>query len=301
MSKSGGPWEFDFEIGRRLHSATWRDRTRDDGAPMIHAELERKLSETERISGAERWEDVLTSSVFGLLRYLPTEVACAYLSGAVNAAGDALDLGEVRDFSYRFWPALPGWTREPDVVIDAAGRPGTLRRRVVVEAKYLSGKSSAGPSAEDPQNWSDQLADELVSAWKDHLAGNPRADKPPALVYVTGHHTFPQTDIDDSSRQIVTRAIAVRSELYWLPWWRLSEVLRGFLAGGPDLPDRAIAEDLLALLEARGQVLLYDAWRTASPRPLSAPWRFLGGATATWWVAPPLSFSNPWSFVGRSS
>lgn len=108
---------------------------------MLHAELHGKLS-SDIGDGAERLEDVLTSTVFGTLFAANAwDVITDWLSRARRGtnAVDPLQTCDATD--YWFWPWLDN--AEPDLVL----RLGTTV--VVVEAKYFSGKSSSAKSTGD--------------------------------------------------------------------------------------------------------------------------------------------------------
>src|SRR5882724_9287456 len=103
---------------------------------MIPAFLRGKLSREQ-----ENLEDLLTSCVFGILRYLPASHGLLpYLQLAQYPDGRRLleHTRSVRDVNYDFWPWLqdddcPG--AEPDVLIqilEESGKQYTL----LVEAKF---------------------------------------------------------------------------------------------------------------------------------------------------------------------
>ncbi len=275
---------------------------REDRAQVIHAELHGKLNPTARLSVAERWEDVLTSSVFGLLRFLPVEVTCRFLMTAerrreelmAQGAGRhslRLDLGCVAAIETHFWPHFAGWTREPDVVLDLWEAGGRLHRRVVVEAKYGSPKSqgqteNAELGMVDPRVSGDQLADQLACAWHDRHPGV----HPPALVFLTAEFTYPRAELAESVKMLSRSHIP--PEVYWTAWWKLAPVLHELYGSSPK---NRVAADLLALLERRGQTTLCRPWS----RTLVAlsPWRFEGKAAVALWkkAVPPLARS-PWRF-----
>ncbi len=130
---------------------------------MLHAELAGKISpDADDIT---RREDVLTSTVFGTLfltnawPLLMRWMACAQPVGHDSKLAAPEEIAET---AYWFWPRLDD--AEPDVVI----RCGALL--LVVEAKYLSGKS--GGSVFEGATVI-EATDQLVREWR---ACCPEAD-----------------------------------------------------------------------------------------------------------------------------
>lgn len=266
---------------------------------MIWAEIRGKLAPTAALSMAERWEDVLTSSVFGLLRYLPDEIMLRFLGQAVKIDGDRLCLpaGTLGRFEVFFWPSLPDWRREPDVVIDAFDRSSRLLRRIVIEAKYKSGKSQrdsddVGGKKPDQVEMGDQLADQLCAAWLDHKRDVVVAEEPPALIYLTSHFATPEPDITQSLHALQKKEKDVPPEIYWLAWWKLTSLLKTAVV---QTPLKRIVDDLVALLARRNQSLLFDAW--CSRPPDVEKWDFESRGVARWWGSRRSSFLRPrWRF-----
>jgi hypothetical protein len=121
---------------------------------VLYAELHGKLS-SDIGDGAERLEDVLTSTVFGTLFAAGAwDVVSEWLSRACREDSDGLAIDARHGpIDYWFWPCLDN--AEPDLVL----RFGTTL--VVIEAKYLSGKSgSCTPSCDVVPN------DQLVREWR---------------------------------------------------------------------------------------------------------------------------------------
>lgn len=126
---------------------------------VLHAELHGKLGSEAR--DAERREDILTSTAFGVLFAAGAwGVLIEWLKRA-RSVGRHVQLDVVVSDSqmYWFWPDLDG--AEPDLVI----RIGSLL--LIVEVKYHSGKSgkdsstAAAGAAERPD-----VKDQLVREWR---------------------------------------------------------------------------------------------------------------------------------------
>lgn len=127
---------------------------------MLHAELHGKLGSDT--SDAERREDILTSTAFGVLFAASAwDVLIEWLKRA-RPVGPQVPLHIMgSDWqAYWFWPDLVG--AEPDLVI----RIGSLL--VIVEVKYHSGKSgkdsSAAAAAGGPVR--PDIKDQLVREWR---------------------------------------------------------------------------------------------------------------------------------------
>ena len=254
----------------------------------------------------DRWEDVLTSSVFGLLRYLPDPVLLDFLGCARRLDGSRLETIELNDCipDTEFWPSRPGWHREPDVVLRFHKANGSMIQEIVVEAKYLSGKSGEAESNGDPLASDevggcvpgDQLADELMLARSDWISRAVPGEYPPILIYLTAGFTMPDEAIRCSVDAL--RRKEAKNEVFWLGWWMLDEVLR---AADLSPSGHVVAEDLRLLLHRRGQRLLHNAWPCRLPS--LTLWSFFPQPAAIrsdtkgpWWqVAIPVLTHRPWN------
>src|SRR3989304_1732492 len=108
---------------------------------MLAAQLRGKLTRKE-----EDLEDLLTSNVFGSIKYVPHENGLIPLLAAAedsNGFNPLRSLPKISAVDYEFWPYLEdgnGNAREPDVLIRITYE--TKRQIIIlVEAKYKSGKS----------------------------------------------------------------------------------------------------------------------------------------------------------------
>jgi len=166
---------------------------------MLQALLHGKLSREQ-----ENMEDVLTSNVFGLLRYIPARDGLfPFLARAEGIDGSPPPLAHLLnddlDFTvsaadFDFWPFYdePDCKPcEPDVVIRVRN-PHGRDLLILVEAKYLSGKSSE--ASETDQRPNDQLARE----WDNLLRVAERENANPFLIYLTGSLGIPVSEIEAS-------------------------------------------------------------------------------------------------------
>jgi len=241
---------------------------------MLAALLRGKLSREQ-----ENMEDILTSTVFGVLQYLaPEDGLLPFLSEAVTLDGDrplAHLTSDARIARFDFWP----WISEkgcagcePDVLLRLDPPSGRLVW-VMIEAKYWSGKSSGEDS--EPGRPFDQLArewDNLV-----HIAGD-EADA--VLVYLTADVGIPQDEIEASLAEYRQKRQGLPPTICWLSWRHLPGTLGG---------DGSIQRDLRALLAERLGLHFYRGIR---PLPIVTDegWRFtvsfrwdrLASKTADW-------------------
>lgn len=182
-------------------------------------------------------EDILTSYVFSLFRYLSSSrLPCKFLECAQNAQGDLLSLNMPSVTGLKFWPRfkLPGYTRcrEGDVLILLQDF-GERRIAILIEAKFKSGLSNHLPRpCIDIEGYRSghQLADEYIGLMKGKLVSNDSLQEEVArsnvrwVLYVTAHHTFPSEDIRSAIDAVMAAEhVAERPErdIYWLPWWHL--------------------------------------------------------------------------------
>ena len=194
-------------------------------------------------------EDILTSNVFGLLKYVRHEEGILnYLSLAEDEDGKRpLDyfsvLREVPHTSveYQFWP---WWEEancygcEPDVVIKLK-IPAKQDLIILVEAKYLSGKSSEADESYDTPT------DQLAREWDNLRVKANKSDEYPVLVYLTAHYAYPIRDINDAiSEFLEKRPDGARPVIYWLSWRHLHTVC--------DSSPLPILNDIKLLLDRMG-------------------------------------------------
>ena len=219
---------------------------------MFAAQLHRKLNREE-----ESLEDLLTSNVFGIWRYLPAEAGLfQFLSTARNAAGAKL-LVERADRVMTFWPWLTEKAAhrvQPDLLIEI-GNQSETDLLLLVESKYLSGKSSFPDDGPLP---SDQLAREMDNLRR---IANRRGIEEYALLYVTADTAFPHTDIQESTEELAAKTGDGDSErFYWTSWRYLPGPLRSCLFEPKQItdPDTQCACDLADVLQRRISLSAFD-------------------------------------------
>jgi hypothetical protein len=185
---------------------------------MIEAEIAGKLGAAyERAT--DRAEDLLTSTVFGLLRYLPVQdglVAflrrCRPFPQNRSDSSDWPDWDRVHACTVCFWPSL-GQYGVPDILVTLKGESGEVLGELVVEAKLRSPKSgSAGE--DDGEHAEENVADpdQLVRYFQGLRTHARPGSHPLGLIYLTAHAVPPVDELTASHGRYPTMQIA------WLSW-----------------------------------------------------------------------------------
>lgn len=285
---------------------------------MTIAELHGKLA-ADRAGGYEYSEDLLTSDVFGTMRYASWE--CGFLDWLLRAQAAPFDPlppaietvlrpAALFEVEYRFWPRLSNG-REPDLALLLRYEDGSTLL-VLVEAKYLSGMSDYEGDASEGADalTGDQILDQVRGMEKmsrrellEWFADDGAApDEPAGLrkmhLLVTAHPALPA----DVYRRSAGKRRHPWPPCYWLSWDRLAECLEphlGQLQGGT----KALIEDLHRLLDRKGLVRFRGfhtlAWGPSATAPSfwrerwwsQAPWQGAGDAPSfwhkRWWAGQP--------------
>lgn len=220
---------------------------------MTIAELHGKIP----VSGAnvtDTSEDLLTSDVFGCLQYVPPE------RGLVQFLQTARTLSKDKFCTHRpvirahwsFWPYLRFPSRtpcEPDVVIGLESNEGI--HLVMIEAKYLSGKSSYENEGERPN---DQLARELdnldILEPSDLSWNTIKEVIDRSLLYLTQDASIPATALQESLKEY-SRKRNRSGAIYWTSWRQLGAILEE-QSQGLDEYQIKVLDDIRLLLERKG-------------------------------------------------
>jgi hypothetical protein len=216
-------------------------------------------------------EDLLTSDVFGTMRYAGWQ--CGFLDWLLAAERapvypqpspivEYLCQAEIVQVEIRFWPSLKNG-REPDVALLFEFDSGD-RVLVLVETKYYSGPSDwDGPPLEEEEGitgsqivdqvWGlHQMAASELLAWFGDDSSEPRDDVRLDRIHllVTAHTALPL----EYYRLAVARSKGPWPvPAYWLSWSSLGDYLEPHAAlteGGP----QALLSDLYRLLRRKGLV-----------------------------------------------
>jgi hypothetical protein len=225
---------------------------------MTIAEIHGKVSDAGT-NLSERMEDLLTSDVFGCMRYLsPDSVLIPFLLTGRSPQGRNLIVpNRVVSVHWSFWPSIhqiESTACEPDVAIGLETDDG--RTDVVfVEAKYNSGLSSEEDECPAPN---DQLARELDNlceltcaalGWETNHGFGSRI-----LLFVTQDVAMPR-DLMERSLNEYRRKRDRESELYWTSWRLLPAILQRSMEQRPGPAQMAVLKDMHALLLRKGLVM----------------------------------------------
>lgn len=224
---------------------------KDTQTLMTIAEIYGKISEAGA-NLSERMEDLLTSDVFGGMRYLPAQEALLpFLESAQSFRGNVFVMTDkIVKVHYAFWPWLKPRDRircEPDLVLGLETE-GHQVHLVMVEAKYYSGLSSEEDERAEPN---DQLArelDNLDAVSCIDLGWEPRVDiATRTLLFVTQDMGIPHNLLAQSLAEY-GRKRNRDGDIFWTSWRFLPPLLEESLRSEPNSEHRAVLEDMLKLL-----------------------------------------------------
>lgn len=245
---------------------------------MLAAEIYGKMSGGN--PAHERMEDILTSYVLSLFRYLnKLKIMEGFLRKARNIDGHNLTVAKIKSGDVFFWPLFNfGGTnsREPDAFIGLEEENGR-KTAIVVEAKYDSGLSNVlgkGKPSEENEvkkllekesksliKFGHQLADEYCGLkcgkWvfrKIHSKCDPQVYRTQAerkcLLYITSHYEFPKGDIKEvieaskdtnrCKRASESCAVNAGKEIYWVGWRDLYAIIEEM--GMLQIPSKALTD-----------------------------------------------------------
>lgn len=191
---------------------------------MIEAEIKGKLG--SNFSRAhERSEDLLTSIVFGLLRYVPYDNGLRMvLSAARRVSMDPgglqicdstvennawLHIDNAGAYQLDFWPSL-GKFGQPDILLRLFDQDGNLFHTLILEVKLYSPKSG---EAEEGEEYIEEVPDkdQLVKYWQGVTRqGDKKSGK--TIIYLTSHYSPPMEELQGA----IGREKNMR--LAWLSW-----------------------------------------------------------------------------------
>lgn len=216
---------------------------------MIFAELQGKLGQNHS-RAHERAEDVLTSTVFGLLRYLPLEAWLVPLLSRVRTdpefvvSPDWLDATGIVRCDMRLWQRRSPFG-EPDVAMRLFDAEGRLRHLLIIEVKLYSPKSGSAHWVEptEAELGNEDEASELEGIDQDQLARywlytcselqrlrashptDPTDGPTASLIYLTAHVTAPAEELKVSKAAATKQQAADRPiRLAWLSWFDVWQV-----------------------------------------------------------------------------
>ena len=255
---------------------------------MYVAQIHRKLSRTE-----ERMEDLLTSNVFGLWRYLSYDLGLTqFPNTSTNLDGDRLQLPELLvETELEFWPWLHEVDTkgsEPDVLIKVTGEDGS-RHLLLIESKYHSGKSSGADEEILPN---DQLAREMQNL---RQIAKRQAFDSYALVYVTADALIPRGDLEESIEELGRKTgMPSREQFFWTTWLQMPQILQQVTQFAREPIEKKMLEDLRMILDGL-ELSFFQGIRVEGWKSRNFEWRFERIGTGYDWTS--MEFPE-WGFRG---
>jgi hypothetical protein len=228
---------------------------------MIMAELSGKTRGDA--TSFESMEDILTSTVFQLIRYFPTK---DILVPIVNSIFEQNEIIETLDSSldwkahYHFWPIGKIKGRELDLLIELESPP--LKYAFAIEAKYYSGPSDY--LEPDTNSGALIFRNQLKDEYLDLLDGNYKSKGNQIhlesritnryLIYLTTHGAVPRIDINNAKREYgqsqPTQIEQSQIRILWTNWSRIWAEMKNCCLN--EFPYYLIKQDLIELFEKRG-------------------------------------------------
>lgn len=216
---------------------------------MLEAELEGKLPEVEN------YEDVLTSNVFGTIKYLPFEEGLLQiLSEAVNHGTDDnfltyfrskynLDISEYMIGEILFWPSIEDYG-EPDLVIILKSKGNENPNFILgIEVKYQSHKSGSGEER-------DQLKRYFESLQNKRSSYNDFEGEFLGIIYLTSYNA--KKEIEESISYIEKSHHddeEVREKFFRMRWKNLTSLFKEIESENPF--SKKIYTDIYRLLDKK--------------------------------------------------
>jgi hypothetical protein len=222
---------------------------------MIEALNKGKLSREQ-----ENMEDIITSIVFGMFKYLPPEIGLfkflSFASGKNEEDKLNIDFSKCKNVEYKFWETLSEYNNscEPDVLISFSDNEH--KYLLLIEAKYNSGKSS---KEDEKESVKDQLAREYMNL----LYYSKRNNKVPIMIYLTKDVCRPNLEIEESKMEITKKHGEV-NEIYWLSWRHITQIGKS---------DNLILNDLIELFSEHLKLFFYKGFQFSETRAICR-WKF---------------------------
>lgn len=240
---------------------------------------------------------MLTSDVFGCLRYLPPEkVLIPFLRTARSLSGKTFSISSFTCTAhYAFWPSLHSLDHaacEPDAVIGLETDDSRIHL-IMIEAKYYSGPSSQENDKLLPHHQLAREMDQLSVLSCAHLEWvTPSEPTSRTLLYVTKDITMPEEDMKRACLEYSSKRKA-SADVYWTSWRSLPAILELCLMNETVLEHRAVMVDMLRLLERKWLILFSGVYPIKIP--IYLPDFYQAGISSYDWpdigLVPPMRYS----------
>lgn len=213
---------------------------------MFVAQIHHKLTRQE-----EDKEDLLTSNVFGLWRYLRPPVGLTqFLNTAKGINGEYFYIpSEIEINELQFWPSMQEANAkgaEADVLMQLSSS-NQRKWLILIESKYLSGKSSLADDTIEQPN--DQLAREMHNL---RIMASRKGISEYAVIYVTADTLIPSTDILEAVEELTSKTGKGDQErFYWTTWRHIPDIISS-IKSQCEGPSAVLLGDLGVILEQMG-------------------------------------------------
>lgn len=220
---------------------------------MTIAEIRSKISDTGA-NLSERMEDLLTSDIFGCLRYIPYEVILIpFLKTSTSCHGNTIAVpNDVTRIHYLFWPYLRTLgciPCEPDVVLGFETKLGI--HLIMIESKYYSGLSSDEDDRPEPNNQLARELDNLNHMFTVQLGLSPMISiLSRSLVFVTQDMKIPLGSLTHSLSEYKLKR-GKDGDIFWTSWRFIPCILEKRLEVEQNPEHKAVMEDMLQLLKRK--------------------------------------------------
>jgi len=278
---------------------------------MTIAELHGKLAPDRPMGVHEGMEDLLTSDVFGSMKYAGwnygflewfLKAEPAPITPSPPPIKDFLLKDEITAIDYAFWPTLRN-KREPDLAMlfSFALESPML---VLVESKYFSGTSDwdcneevstyglTGNQIADQVKGLSQMSDLELMKWFGPSHRFEHSNEGLKItrihLFITTHASLPVQDYEYSKKHI---KVSWPINSYWLSWSSLARCLEGNAQSVHKGTD-ALIGDLQLLLKKKGLVP-FDGFKADALNISRTEGSFW---VEKWWTTPPLETSEYESF-----
>lgn len=187
-------------------------------------------------------EDVLTSTIFGNLRYFNDQsILINFLNEAIAINGDTLTIEQGNIFDIKFWEKYylsnNHKYNEPDLHVS------NTQYDIIIECKYYSTLGEEITSLDDNK---DAYSNQLIRYSKII----EKSKKRKIIIYLTNDERIPTTIITDSLERI-----NVNIRLYWLSWRKLYRVMNELAHTKLNYGERQLFNDLLLFLKKRNMTM----------------------------------------------
>lgn len=209
-------------------------------------------------------EDLLTSDVFTVFRYLPPHLGIIRFIRSIDNLHKLIPEPDKKsNCEYYFWPLGLLLHREPDLLLEF--QIGGEIFHIVVEVKYLSGPSDAEAIEEEVDGKMFKKGNQLASQYKDLLCGEYEVkqiidgklkychkklqsrQENRFQVYLTANLNQPEYEFNEFCKRFEKK----KDKLYWTNWYHVFDFFSDLETEIKDFPQSLVIQDILALLESK--------------------------------------------------